>query len=37
VVLKAVPEIVPQEANTLFLLGLLQLIGGLVVPRRGNL
>jgi hypothetical protein len=32
---KAVPKLVPQNANTLFLLGILQVIGGLLVPRRG--
>ena len=36
-VLKAVPKLVPQNANTLILLGILQDIGGLLVPRRGNL
>ena len=33
---KAVQKMVPQNANTLFLLGILQDIGGLLVPRRGD-
>jgi hypothetical protein len=34
---KAVPKLVPQNAKRPFLLSILQVIGGLLVPRRGNL
>ena len=34
---KAVPKLVQKKANTLILPGILQVIGGLLVPRRGNL
>ena len=34
---KAVPKLVPQNAKRPVLLGILQVIGGLLVPRRGNL
>ena len=37
VVPKAVPKLVPQNAKRPVLLGILQVIGGLLVPRRGNL
>jgi hypothetical protein len=37
VVPKAVPKLVPQNAKRPVLIGILQVIGGLLVPRRGNL
>jgi hypothetical protein len=35
-VLKAVPKLVPQNAKRPVLLGILKVIGGLLVPRRGR-
>ena len=35
-VLKAVPKLVPQNAKPQVLLGILKVIGGLLVPRRGR-
>ena len=33
---KAVPKLVPQNAKPQVLLGILKVIGGLLVPRRGR-